>query len=113
MCAKSLSDLPRGVVLQRIATQLALLGTVFLLFIFSFVSSFVACSAVPVCSSRESPQPHRCEACVFFKPGGIRPFKNHVERFFSDSSPDVFQVFLERDLLPAGLFNAGIAREDL
>ena len=65
-----------------------------------------------VFASVQRPEPHRGEAGVFFKAGGVSIRENHRECFLGDGGPDLFQIFLERDCLAAGFLHAGIAGED-
>src|SRR5439155_11115094 len=46
-----------------------------------------------------------------FEAGGVRVLENHREGLLGDGSPDLFQVFLERDGLAAGFLHARTARD--
>ena len=60
----------------------------------------------------DRPQPHGGETCVLLKAGRIGSLKDHVKGFLGDSGPNVLKVFLQHDLFAAGLFDAGVSRED-
>src|SRR5262245_1973793 len=97
MCAEPLCNLAGGIIFKDKACGLwSLLCSTLRFVVRLFLISTLAIGSVGV-ASIQRPEPHGGKARVLFEACSVGTCENHREGFFGDSSPDLLQVFLERN----------------